>query len=102
MTKNKKIDFSKSQVKTALSKMLEDNEVARHGELKETDDGYTFTYSQFGTTTVSIALKEADTNATDVDVNFDVATTHKIVLTDDNINKHFEKYSSMLVEKYLV
>lgn len=101
MTKNKIFNFQKNKVKNALSKMLTENNVAKHGELCETEDGFSFTYSQFGTTKVTLNLNELEENKTELQANFDIAPTHKIVLTSDTIDTHFEKYASQLVENYI-
>jgi len=101
MTKNKIFNIQKPKLKNALTKMLTENKVAKHGELSETENGFSFTYSQFGTTTVTITLNEIEENKTELSVNFDIAPTHKIVLTQDTINNQFDRYSNQLVEKYI-
>ena len=81
--------------------MPKDNDVAKHGELTETENGYSFKYSQFGTTTVSLDLNEINPELTELNVSFDIATTHKIVMTPSIIDKNFDRYHKQLVEKYL-
>jgi len=101
MLKKTNLEFPKPKVKEALSNMLKDNDVEKHGELTEQDNGFTFKYSQFGTTTVSLTLNEVDSNNTEINLNFNIAPTHKIVLTEDNIDRNIDKYSLELKNKYL-
>ena len=101
MFKKTSFECPKSKVKSAISNLIRDNDVASYGELTENDNGFHFTYDRFGKTTFSLILSETDTNKTEVEMNLDIATTHKIVLTDDAVNRNFDKYNNILIEKYL-
>ena len=101
MFKKTNFEYPKSKVKTAISNLIRDNDIASYGELTENDNSFHFTYDRFGKTTFSLILSETDTNNTEVEIKLDIAPTHKIVLTDDAVNKNFDKYNNILIEKYL-
>ena len=101
MEKTIALDYPKNDVLSALGAMIKDNDVSGQGELELTNDGFSFSYSQFGTTTVSLNAKEKDQQHTELYINFDIADTHKIVLSDDLIDKSIDKYKAELIDKYL-
>ena len=96
MNKQAELSFSIDKVKTALQKLIDVNSMLKQGDLQVDENIYSFSYSQFGTSTAKITLQEISENSTALNLELELASTHKVVVTENNINTNFEKYIAEL------